>query len=626
MSSNASLQPGNHRPIYLWAGPGTIRMNQLKFMGAPVDEQVHLEAHTPTGVRRVVDETGCNWIYLTHNWGFPPEQEFEDWESFSDAAKAYHTAGARVFAYIQTSNCVYGGSFIAQDWYALNARGRRVHYYTGRYMTCWQHPSWIAHLKNMINGAIQRGADGIFFDNPWYGGQPGYLLGSWHGQPGCYCQRCQEKYLQETGQSIPTRITPGEPLTDTYLRWRANQATLTLAHLAGYAKSVSSNILISANNFDAVMRPSFLIFGIDLKSLASIQDVIMIEDYGLPLYESKPKSRLANNALTIRTARALVKETPISVDPYDQGIGFDQVFSTRRYLQGIAEAAACGASMVVKGTEFVENGVFTLLTAPQFYETRREIGQYHTWLAANDHLFANRLNMAPVALLYPGDQLWQNWTQLAPLFFGAGQTLLAAGIPWKVVLPGDELDEVKVLVTCTDDNTPLSSYPDLSIIPLEKLPGWAAPRGNSLISRLLSRPADSFVDIGYRAYFNNKLARRLMDRAGVMRLFTGTPLFNLPSRTQQASLLAALPAKIYPRVRAKTPVLIEIWQRAGVEEIHLVNYSAKSQPVEIELDVPRAFQVLSPESTPPLLAPGDFLEFRLDIYAVLTARAFDSPS
>ena len=29
---------GRHRPIYLWAGPGTVRMHRLKFMGAPVDE------------------------------------------------------------------------------------------------------------------------------------------------------------------------------------------------------------------------------------------------------------------------------------------------------------------------------------------------------------------------------------------------------------------------------------------------------------------------------------------------------------------------------------------------------------------------------------------------------------
>jgi hypothetical protein len=33
------------------------------------------------------------------------------------------------------------------------------------------------------------------------------------------------------------------------------------------------------------MRPSLLIFGIDLKAMASVQDIVMIEDYGLPRYD-----------------------------------------------------------------------------------------------------------------------------------------------------------------------------------------------------------------------------------------------------------------------------------------------------------------------------------------------------
>ena len=43
------LQPPYHRPVYLWAGPGTVRMNRLKFMGARVDEEVHREAHRGDG-------------------------------------------------------------------------------------------------------------------------------------------------------------------------------------------------------------------------------------------------------------------------------------------------------------------------------------------------------------------------------------------------------------------------------------------------------------------------------------------------------------------------------------------------------------------------------------------------
>jgi hypothetical protein len=626
MPLNPSLQPGQHRPMYLWAGSGTIRMNRLKFMQAPIDEQVHLEGHTAAGARRVIEETACNWVYLTYNWGFPPEQEVEDWDSFTNAAAIYQAAGAKVFAYIQTSNCVYEGSFKYQDWYALDHKGRRIHYYTGRYMTCWQHPGWISHLKKMISGAIQRGTDGIFFDNPWYAAQPVSMHGVWHGSAGCYCLRCQERYLQETGQPIPPHIEPGNPLTDSYIRWRANQVTLAIAHLSNYAKEQSPEILISANNFDAVMRPSHLIYGIDLKSMASVQDIIMIEDYGLPRFQSSPYHRLANNALTIRTARALANDTPISVDPYDQGIGFDTVFPTRRFHQGIAEAAACGASMVVKGTEFVHQGTFTLLTAPQFYETRREIGRYHEWMDEHIHLLEERQNTAPVAILYPGDRIWQAWERTAPLFFGAGQTLLAAGIPWKVVTESSSLEGVQVLII-PDEVGPdgISTSSPVPVITLSRIPGWE-PQKAGFSSKLFAKATGAVIDAGYRTYFSSPFARKWMDRAGVMRLFTGTPLFNLPGRSQQAALLAVLPAGLFPRVHAKYPVLIEAWERSGIEEFHLVNYGSQSQNIRIDFGFPRSLQMLSPDSGPKLLESASSLELNVDVYTILTARPFDNHS
>jgi len=90
---------GVHRPVYLWAGPGTVRMNRLKFMGAPVDEAVHADAHTPVAVRRMSEEAAFSWAYLMYDWGFPPEVEQEDWLEFRRAAEVYHRAGMQVFGY-----------------------------------------------------------------------------------------------------------------------------------------------------------------------------------------------------------------------------------------------------------------------------------------------------------------------------------------------------------------------------------------------------------------------------------------------------------------------------------------------------------------------------------------------
>ena len=81
---------GKYRPIYLWGGPGTVRMNKVKFMDYPVDEAAHMAVHEDTAARVVVEDMNCNWVHLMYDWGFPPEVEAEDWEDFRKGAEAYH--------------------------------------------------------------------------------------------------------------------------------------------------------------------------------------------------------------------------------------------------------------------------------------------------------------------------------------------------------------------------------------------------------------------------------------------------------------------------------------------------------------------------------------------------------
>jgi hypothetical protein len=122
--------------------------------------------------------------------------------------------------------------------------------------------------------------------------------------------------------------------------------------------------------------------------------------------------------LTLRTAQALVGTTPLTTIPYDQGIGFDELYPPRRYRQAIAEAAACGAAMVVKGTEYFHQGRFTLLTALKFSPQRQAIGQIQRWLVENADLYQQQQNAASIGLLYPGEALWQSWDRIAPIYFG----------------------------------------------------------------------------------------------------------------------------------------------------------------------------------------------------------------
>ena len=61
-------------------------------------------------------------------------------------------------------------------------------------------------------------------------------------------------------------------------------------------------------DFDPVLRDSYLLYGIDLEALAKKQDIVMIEGFGLPLWEEQPKPRLANGACRrVEEKRAIIR-------------------------------------------------------------------------------------------------------------------------------------------------------------------------------------------------------------------------------------------------------------------------------------------------------------------------------
>jgi hypothetical protein len=593
-------------------------MNRLKFLDARVDEAVHREAHQAGGARKVGGEAGCNWAYLSYDWGFPPEVEQEDWEDFRRAVQVYHGEGVRVFGYIQTSNCVYAGSYRDKDWYALDRSGRPFYYYTGRYMVCWLHPEWRAHLRAMVEGIVGAGADGVFFDNPWHGSQPFYFGRTWLGPAGCYCARCREAFMRESGEAIPAAVAPEtDEASRRYLAWRAGIVTQTLTELAAHARRLRPDVVVSVNNFDAVMRPSHLIYGIDLAALAGVQDVLMIEDYGLPRWDGV---HLVNNALTLRAARALGDTTPVSTNPYDKGIGLDGVYVARRFQQGIAEAAACGAAMVVKGTEYVGPDGFTLLTAEPFGAQRDSIGHYNRWLRDHADMFAHRRNKAAVGLLHPGHRLWQDWSLLAPLYFAAGQTLLVAGVPWRVVATPHQLDGVEVLLCVVPPPSDLPLRPGMRVIDVRSLAGWSGPPP-SLLSRrpALRSAASGLVAALYRSYFTHRLTRRVVDRFGLVHFFAQLPYYRVPASAQREALLSALGPKPHPFVEAPAPVLVELWQAGDTYQLHLVNYADDRQQVRVEFGRSVTGETLSPGGTGQAVR-GDRTVLDLDIYTVVVYR------
>jgi len=622
---NDRFQIGTYRPIYLWGGPGTIRMNRLKFMNQPVDEAAHLEAYQPEAALRVINDIYSNWVHLTYDWGFPPEVEEEDWRAFEQAAAVYHQAGGKVFAYIQSSNCVFEGSHQEKDWYARDARGRKIYYYSGRFMTCLQNPAWRKHLKALARGAMERGADGIFFDNLWHGAMPAALFGTWLGSAGCHCPRCQALYQGTAGQMIPREVQPGDPEASRYLRWRADQMTNLICELREYIEDLWPGTPISANDYDFFSRNTYLVFGQDLESLATVQDVVMIENHALVKWENENgQERLVNNALILRNARRLVDDQAhLNALSYEMGIGFDGLYPARRYQQAIGEAAACGASMTIKGTEYFVNGRHTLLTPATFAEQQMAIGDYQRWLTQQTGLYRGGSSAAPVGLLYPGERLWLDWRRIAPLYLGAGQALTQAGIPWRVVTEEDyqlgNLDELKALLVFEQEETLLHpSAEGPAMIEVRALSGWAA-RDKVFLERVgpARRAVTWAAESLMTAYFSSRAARVAMDWLGMSSLVTRSPVFDLPSRRARAALLAALPDGLYPHVMAAEPVLVEAWRRAEGMQVHLLNYSRRPQKVRAAFGEQVTVTAISPDKGAPQTLRGETIEFEVDIYSVL---------
>lgn len=275
--------------------------------------------------------------------------------------------------------------------------------------------------------------------------------------------------------------------------------------------------------------------------------------------------------------------------------------------------------MTIKGTEYNDGERMTLLTDPAYQAQQEAIGHTNRWLEEHQALYRDRENLAPVGLLHPEEGLWRHWMSLAPIYYGAGQALTAAGIPWCVLRKGDDGQALSVLLTFTP-NDRAYQFPGVRCrqIHVPALPGWAW--------RKLSAAAkggmwhDLVEGMGLfllRSYHGSKLARGIMDRLNMVKLVNKKTLFELPSQDLMDSLLDILPAGITPRVRAKDPVLIEYWGQGGQEQVHLMNYGSKVQEISVQFAKPVRAEVLSLDSVQNQTLEGETLSFDLDIYSIL---------
>jgi len=331
--------------LYLWGGPGTIRMIRLKFFDPKIDEESLMRSYEYDYLARMRDTFGITDVWATYSWGFSDEREKEDREFLVSKAENFTRLGLRLHAYIQGANLVYR-DFPDSDWWARDERGRLIPYHRGRKVTCLNNPGFRAYVASKIRRMRGLGFDGVFMDNI----QMGQLaMGARHrllAFAGCACDYCKTLFEDATGHEIPRRLR-NDAITHEYLAFRAASTTSFIEAAANEAHD--ARLLFGSNSFD----PSFdteVVFGTDLGEIARIQDYLLFENHAFP------RRGVSHNLPAELIAREIRK--PVFVVSYARGIGRDAALSQDQLNAWRGERQIATFSSCLKGSEYVTDGVW----------------------------------------------------------------------------------------------------------------------------------------------------------------------------------------------------------------------------------------------------------------------------
>jgi hypothetical protein len=622
----------NFRAIMLWGGPGTTRMLRIKFPGKGVDDKTHEYAHSIEAAERVA-EMGFNWAFLAYNWGFPPEIEEQDWISFESTLHHFHDVGVKVIGYIQTSNCVMQGSYEHKDWYAEDADGRKIPFYGKRYFTSLAHAGWLGEVRDRVRKLVDTGADGVYFDNPWQGGIGIDIAEMPLGFIGSYDIHSQNAYgAAFNGAPLPRVLDVSDPKTQQYLRWRVQLAVSAMRDWAQTARDLKPDIVVLANNFDAIVRNSYVEMGMDLEGLADVQDVVMVENFSLPRIQDDDS--VIANAITISAAQARV-DKPVATLPYIAGIGFDRMWQPRQFSRMIAEGLAMNSPVVIRGTTFLHRGDYTLLLHKRYEKQHDAIRRMYKWLEKQDTWLNQRKPCAALAVYHPFEAMHWQWNRTAPFFFAACQIIIQHGLPLRIVGDDDDWTGVTTLIVPPGEVPGLDSrlarftesggrlidlgtgrrasnesaiWYNWTPIP-HRVPHW----------KWLRRRMNDGAGLSWRLYHRSRLARMIAERFDLTTRTTQSPMFFPVPEPQEQELLAALGTSICPRVESDYPMLLTGWQEPDeTQQWHLVNYADDPQKVILDMgELVKASVYAVGDATEPNNIVGSALMLTVDIAKIV---------
>jgi hypothetical protein len=132
-----------------------------------------------------------------------------DRDFFGELTRAAHEDGLVVLARMD-SNRAHEEFFRAHpDWFARDANGEPYRN-TDLYVTCVNSPYYDEYIPSVLREIIERSHPEGFADNNWTGLDRDKI---------CYCDNCQRKFREQTGQPIPRAKNWDDPVYRQWIQW-----------------------------------------------------------------------------------------------------------------------------------------------------------------------------------------------------------------------------------------------------------------------------------------------------------------------------------------------------------------------------------------------------------------------
>lgn len=128
---------------------------------------------------------------------------------FGEICRAAHEDGIAVFARMDSNRAHEDFYKAHQDWFAVSASGE-PHRAGDLYVACINSPYYEQHLPAILREICARYHPEGFTDNSWSG------LG--RSAP-CFCENCQKRFQERTGQPIPREKDWDDPVYREWILW-----------------------------------------------------------------------------------------------------------------------------------------------------------------------------------------------------------------------------------------------------------------------------------------------------------------------------------------------------------------------------------------------------------------------